>query len=459
MKLSIVDFEEGFDPSSVIANPVSEKNGVFFEDGLYSESVFGSMNGLDVEYRCKCRFMFGIHTDGMLCPKCSTTSQKCETVVSKRGWIDLEGVRLIHPAMYFFLETYIGPTRFKKYLYERQKIDLNGNVYFPFEDEEPSQKEPAPECISMGVDDFIDNLPLIMEIYKKFRGDDKKDVYDQIMANLDKIVITKIPIFSARLRPAMKVRDELIFDKTNVFYTQLLALSTETKKLSSDNTGFIKGPMQGRMQQTLVNLFSALADTIGKKEGFIRSNMMGSRMNWSARCVITPHKTDREIDEVFLPYRTAVELLRLQIISVLRKVHDMSFSEAERYIEHAQNTFKEDVYNIIEELRIKSGGHFHILLNRNPTIAIGSILYMRVTKIKRDITDLTMTISNNILLLVCGDYDGDVLNVFMLFNKHFHDHFKKFSPREFIVNPNDGKFNHALNFSKDHTLGLTTLLL
>jgi hypothetical protein len=47
-----------------------------------------------------------------------------------------------------------------------------------------------------------------------------------------------------------------------------------------------------------------------------------------------------------------------------------------------------------------------IVINRNPTIAVGSMLYLKIKEIKKDINDLTASISNLILTPLNGDYDG-----------------------------------------------------
>ena len=46
-----------------------------------------------------------------------------------------------------------------------------------------------------------------------------------------------------------------------------------------------------------------------------------------------------------------------------------------------------------------------VLLNRNPTINIGSILCLKIIDVKHDFNDLTMSINNSILTLLAGDYD------------------------------------------------------
>lgn len=100
-----------------------------------------------------------------------------------------------------------------------------------------------------------------------------------------------------------------------------------------------------------------------------------------------------------------------------------------------------------------------MLLNRNPTISYGSILYLRVAGVKPNITDSTMSLHNNILTCLAGDYDGDVLNLISVKDKSTRELFKSvFSPIHLIIDPNNGRFNNALNMERDQVLGMNSLL-
>ena len=101
-----------------------------------------------------------------------------------------------------------------------------------------------------------------------------------------------------------------------------------------------------------------------------------------------------------------------------------------------------------------------ILLNRNPTISYGSIIYLKVAGIKHDYDDLTMSIHNGILSLLAGDYDGDVLNIISIKDREMKQVYQEvFSPVNLIIDSNDGSFNSALNLERDQVLGLNSLLI
>jgi len=63
----------------------------------------------------------------------------------------------------------------------------------------------------------------------------------------------------------------------------------------------------------------------------------------------------------------------------------------------------EEIYMIMKKMI--QDEEIGILLNRNPTISYGSILYLKVAGIKHDYEDLTMSVHNSILSLLAGDYD------------------------------------------------------
>jgi hypothetical protein len=101
-----------------------------------------------------------------------------------------------------------------------------------------------------------------------------------------------------------------------------------------------------------------------------------------------------------------------------------------------------------------------VLLNRNPTINIGSIYYLRVKEVKANYDDFTMSINNCILPLLNADYDGDVLNLISIKDTEIRDVMKSvFSPKKFLIAPNDGRFNSNLSLARDQILGINNLLM
>ena len=87
------------------------------------------------------------------------------------------------------------------------------------------------------------------------------------------------------------------------------------------------------------------------------------------------------------------------------------------------------------------------------------MLYLRIKEVKSNYNDVTMSISNNILTCLAGDYDGDVLNLISIKDKTTRQLLKNvFSPIHLIIDPNNGRFNNSLNLERDQVLGLNSLL-
>jgi DNA-directed RNA polymerase beta' subunit len=203
-------------------------------------------------------------------------------------------------------------------------------------------------------------------------------------------------------------------------------------------------------------LFDTIIDTLSNKEGYIRGSLMGCRLNWSSRNVITPLSGKYGMNDCVMPYATAIELMRPLIIRKLQKVKKVSISQAHKMWFDATLTYNKLVHTIMKELAAQD--NIRILLNRNPTISVGSILQLRIADIKGDMNDMTLSISNLILPSISGDYDGDVLNIVMLFSKSFVELFRPYAPSSLVIDTDSGEFNGNFKPFKDIEIGLQSLV-
>ena len=137
----------------------------------------------------------------------------------------------------------------------------------------------------------------------------------------------------------------------------------------------------------------------------MRKLIASTRVNYSARNVLTP-RLKGNIDEVELPYLTFLELYKFLLINMIVRNEGITFNNAEIYVNNCKRKFDKKLYRYMCELIKRSKNGICILLNRNPSIAIGSILMLRVASVKEDFTDLTISVSNNILSNLNADYDG-----------------------------------------------------
>ena len=106
---------------------------------------------------------------------------------------------------------------------------------------------------------------------------------------------------------------------------------------------------------------------------------------------------------------------------------------------------------------IKDMGGLPILINRNPTINYGGILFCKCIGINMD---YTMSISLRVLKKLAADFDGDTLNILYLYNQDFIRLAEEIiSPRKMFISRNDGRCDPDLLPSRDIIINANSLRL
>ena len=436
--MRLVKKQEGFIKENVISNPniFERKNtqiaedGViverrsFAEDGLFSPKIFGSLDTL-IDFSCDCGKYQGKIYEGITCEECNTEVKNQEANIDKAGWINLNGNYLIKYLPYQFLEKLIGKENLANIIYIPSQITVNGDVDTDAI-EEIRNSSPAKKYWHIGLNEFYRNYSVILDYYfelnhvsdydlkekskkRKETGkpiESEKSAKDREMYHFVEYVCDvftdKIYVLPVSLRPAMRTAEGLKLDELNVVYTNILK-NAQTLNDSTETLPLIKEITLEILQSQYFQLSEMIIDNIKSKAGLIRSQICGTRVNFSSRNIITPAGVGIKLDEVVLPYQTFLELNKYEIINLLCKLTGCSLVAAERKHFQAMIEFDEEIYNLC--LKVIKETEVGILLNRNPSIAYGSILYLRVADIKRDITDLTTSVNNTYIGLMGGDYD------------------------------------------------------
>lgn len=158
-----------------------------------------------------------------------------------------------------------------------------------------------------------------------------------------------------------------------------------------------------------------------------------------------------------MPYKTFLELYKFPLLNIASRAEGITFNEANKLYNESTTKFNPKMYRYMQELLNKSKGGVNIILNRNPTINIGSMMLLKIGEVKSDINDLTLSISNNILSSLNADFDGDVLNIIALFTFKQKQDFANLTPQNLIISNNNGKFNRDFTLAKDQRLGVYIL--
>lgn len=432
MKLNVIQYEDIFDESKVVTSAEIVKDKKFNEEGLFSETIFGN--------------------------------EKDPNNLDTLGWIDLGDYYIVNPIFFERLKKVFKKDYFLKIIQFNKRVDKNGNIIFDYQNDEENRTDLG-ENIYIGLIEFRKRFEELISLY----GNKNLYEYKFIMKNYKegKLFINKIPIINTKLRPGElfgaggKGKELKIFlSELNTSYNIIINHSNLLKEIEGDNNledvKIQQLPLLYRIQLESYDLAKELISAIKSKHGIIRKLMMGSRVNYSARNVIIPNP-NLKMDEVELNYITFLELYKYYLVNLVSISEGIDLVKAFNYIQSCRTKFDEKLYRYMMELVNNTKFHMHIILNRNPSINIGSIMQLKIKNIKKDIGNLTLSLPNSILVPFGADYDGDVLNIIALFTNKQSKDFIDFVPQNLLISSNDGKFNTEFSLQKDQKLAVYLL--
>ncbi len=178
--------------------------------------------------------------------------------------------------------------------------------------------------------------------------------------------------------------------------------------------------------------FKGLVENLGGKRGRVRGNLMGKRVNYSARSVITPDPT-LSITELGVPFEIATEL------TMLETANRYNLHTLQKYIDngpdkypgalfiirnenrHSLKTIKKSLNQcpsdqlllglLVLQIGDKIERHLvdgdHVLFNRQPSLHKASMM----SHIVRVLPYQTLRINPNVCTPYNADFDGDEMNM------------------------------------------------
>lgn len=327
-------------------------------------------------YRCKCKDkpITGRLHEGEICPKCNSPVEYKDVDLSLTAWINIDNYYIIQPIYYHMLSSFIGKKIFPQIIQYDPEITLNGQLT-----KKQLNKNPF---IGIGMVEFYDRFEEIIHFFKKKHKNkpNKKEMAD-IFLNEKKSVFAKhIPVFSSVLRSVSFKGDSFVFSKIdtkfNTIYSQTVLLNNNDKLLKKVEAMRLKGNNEGvqsleipnmlyNIQTRLMAAWKMIFDQVTTKNGHIRDQILGGRVDYSGRSVIRPDPTLRA-DEISVCYLSFLEVYKYEIRLLLSKLNNISMSKADDIINYAKLEFDPSVYAVMNY--IISTGHNLCDLNRNPTL-------------------------------------------------------------------------------------------
>jgi len=417
------------------------------KDGLFCERIFGP----ERDWECFCGKYKGIKYKDIICDRCGVKITHSKVRRQRMGHINL-AAPVVHVWFFRSLPNKLGSLLglktallqqviyFQRYIViDPGETTLKKHEALTEEQYRSSVEQFGPgsfkalmgaEAISEMVKE-LDLRKLSAELRQELRDSRSKQKSEQLVRRLRVInallkspndpewmIMDVIPVIPPDLRPLVPLESgNFATSDLNDLYRRVINRNNRLKKLLDLNApGVIIRNEKRMLQQAVDALFDngrckrpvlgtgnrplkSLTDMIKGKQGRFRENLLGKRVDYSARSVIVVGPELR-LDQCGLPKKIALELFQPFII---RRLKEKGFADTLKSAKKILERKDEEVWDVLEEV---TKGH-PVLLNRAPTLHRMGIQAFYPVLVEGD----------SIMLhpLVCGgfnaDFDGDMMAV------------------------------------------------
>ena len=438
----LIDIDKICEDLPEVTNLKITKKNKFTRDGLFSEQIFGPIKN----YTCQCNEYHGVSRKGTICEKCGVEIANSDERRKRFAKITLP-IPVVNPIFYDLLVAAAG--RKVKKMLDSLMTDQTSALFF--REDSAGNKEAVIRKVEdiEDTDDYYEGLDAIQKLvdFLVENIDNESDKrWDIIKKNHDKLFIHNVLVLPADLRPASKSieKDNRTTDTINSHYSQIL-----DKKNTMSGTVYDLKLRNTQLKETFYSYFRYLQDQVNglydyilkklaKKNGLIRGNILGKRVDFSGRSVIIP-SVNIEIDECVLPYKMVLELFRIQLANkLIESHHAVDIVDAQLIIDQCIETGNPCLLKLCKKITVDE----FCILNRQPTLhRLGLIAF----KIKVELENVV-----KIHPLVCegfnADFDGDTMAVYIPITKEGKEEVKeRMLATKNLINPNNGRLSMTPN--------------
>ena len=377
------------------------------KDGLFCERIFGP----ERDWECFCGKYKGMKHKGIICDRCGVKITHSRVRRKRMGHINL-AAPVVH--IWFFKSM---PSRLSNLLNVKTS-SLERVVYFQDYIVIDPGDTPLQKCQLLTEEDYrryrerygnvfkagmgaeavkellagLDLLDLSVELRTELKNTNSKQKIKDITKRLKIVedlrdsdndptwmILDVIPVIPPDLRPLVLLESgNFATSDLNDLYRRIINRNNRLKKLMELNAPEVIIRNEKRMlQQSVDALFDnnrckrpvlgssnrplkSLTDMIKGKQGRFRENLLGKRVDYSARSVIVVGPELR-LHQCGLPKKIALELFQPFIIRRLKELgHADTIKSAKKMLERKD----EEVWDILEEVI----ENHPVLLNRAPTL-------------------------------------------------------------------------------------------
>ena len=378
------------------------------KDGLFCERIFGP----EKDWECACGKYRGMKYKGMICDRCGVKVTHSRVRRKRMGHIEL-AAPVVHIWFFKAMPSRLGnllnmkTTSLEKVIYfqdyvvvDKGSTDLEEQQLLTEEEYRAAREKfgdgsfeadmgaEAVRKLLAKLDLVVLSQELRAELVKTQSKQKKKDLISRLkivesIRDSDNrpewMVLDVIPVIPPDLRPLVLLDSgNFATSDLNDLYRRIINRNNRLRKLVDLNAPEVIIRNEKRMlQQSVDALFDnnrckrpvlgssnrplkSLTDMIKGKQGRFRENLLGKRVDYSARSVIVVGPTLR-LHQCGLPKKIALELYQPFIIRKLKELgHADTIKSAKKMLERKD----EEVWDILES----AIQNHPVLLNRAPTL-------------------------------------------------------------------------------------------
>jgi len=374
----------------------------FHPDGLFSEQIFGPVKN----YTCQCGRYYGISQTGDNCDTCKVDIVNSDARRKRFAKITIP-VSVVNPVFYDLIVE-LGGKNLKKAIDTLMRNEKS--VLYKSQDDYMVTVNPE-ETVPKGAEVW-ERADAIRELVTGIAQDmieEGVEGWDLVIEKIDNLLINQIIVLPPDLRPTSKSsgKSKQLMDKINRYYIQILTKKEIMRETIIDiyKDKALYYTYFKQLQKDVNELYTRILEKIAKKEGLIRGNILGKRIDFSGRAVITPDPT-LALDECKLPYLMVLEIYKLPIAKRILELGKFKLlNRAIDFVDDCIDSQSPVLYNVCTDITADK----YCILNRQPSLHKLSMLAFKIK--------ITLDQVIKIHPLSCppfnADFDGDQMAVYI----------------------------------------------
>lgn len=365
--------------------------------------------------QCDCGYLVGEYTIGQVCPKCNTTViNESEIEIEPHFWLRSPiGVsKLINPTVWYILKQKFkrGSFNFIRYFTDDKVPEPNR----PIKVLERIKELNIPRNYNSFVDNFSTYLEMLINS-TDFKNRGLEDIIKLMDMYPDCIFSKYIPIPHRDMLVIEKVKHLSYMDATSQYAISAFNLMAGIDKKLADRSLYIRMDRTVKAIDMIAEYYAIYSKVyLSPKEGIFRHHIFSNRTHFSFRAVISSLTEPHRYNEIHIPWGVAIGVFKIHILNKLEKL-GMGHNEAIGFINRSINELNPTMEKILDDLINESKDRqIPFILVRNPSLLMGSVHLLYITKVIKNIHDNTIKLPILLTGFYNADFDGDEMNGLIL---------------------------------------------